>query len=59
MSDVFPAIDQSVENALLSVFFPTLCLNREPLRRLDVHGFWFDPANQYAGERVSDCADAT
>lgn len=59
MSKVFPAIHESVEYALLSVSFPTLCLNGEPSRHSHVHGFWFDPANQYVGERVSDCAFET
>jgi hypothetical protein len=59
MRDVLPSINESVENALLSVFFPTLCLNRESSRRLEVHGIWFDPANQYAGKRVKDCAYVT
>jgi hypothetical protein len=59
MSKVFPAILESVENVLLTTFFPTLCyfgessgrMDVDPSRNLDIHGFRFDPeSNQYAGE---------
>ena len=55
LRDVFHSIHESVENAVLSVFFPTLCLNRESSRPLDVHGFWFGQVNHYVGERANDC----